>query len=68
MYNNYYIYNKIKKVCINMIVIGLLSTKQEVEEIKYIAKICDVENRIRFVVRKQRIKELLNKDCELRKE
>ncbi len=51
-----------------MIVIGLLSTKQEVEEIKYIAKICDVENRIRFVVRKQRIKELLNKDYELRKE
>jgi len=68
MYNNYYIYNKIKKICIAMIVIGLLSTKQEVEEIKYIAKICDVENRIRFVVRKQRIKELLKKDCELRKE
>lgn len=68
MYNNYYIYNKIKKFCIIMIVIGLLSTKQEVEEIKYIAKICDVENRIRFVVRKQRIKELLNKDYELRKE
>jgi hypothetical protein len=51
-----------------MIVIGLLSTKQEVEEIKYIAKICDVENRIRFVVRMQRIKDLLKKDSELRKE
>lgn len=51
-----------------MIVIGLLSTKQEVEEIKYIAKICDVEDRIRLVVRTQRIKELLKKDRDLRKE
>jgi len=51
-----------------MIVIGLLSSKQEVEEIKYIAKICDVENRIRFVVRMQRIRELLKKDGEIRKE
>ena len=50
-----------------MIVIGLLSTKQEVEEIKYIARICDVEDRIRFVVRMQRIKELLKKDKELSK-
>lgn len=51
-----------------MIVIGLLSTRQEVEEIQYIAKICEVEDRIRFVVRMQRIKELLKKDSELRKE
>ena len=47
-----------------MIVIGLLSSEQEVEEIKYIAKICDIEDRIRFVVRMQRIKELLKKDRE----
>jgi hypothetical protein len=45
-----------------MIVIGLLSSEQEVEEIKSIAKICDIEDRIRFVVRMQRIKELLKKD------
>ena len=51
-----------------MIVIGLLSSKQEAEEIKYIAKVCDVEDRIRFVVRMQRIKELLKKDQELRQE
>lgn len=48
-----------------MIVIGLLSSEQEVEEIKSIAKICDIEDRIRFVVRMQRIKELLKKDREL---
>jgi len=45
-----------------MMVIGLLSTKQEVEEIQYISKICDVEDRIHFVVRMQRIREMLKKD------
>ena len=47
-----------------MLVIGLLSTEQEVEEIKYIAKICSLEDRIHFVVRMQRIKELLKKESE----
>ncbi len=51
-----------------MIVIGLLSTKQEVEEIKYIVKICDVEDRIRLVVRMQKLKELFSKEMELKKE
>ena len=51
-----------------MIVIGLLSTKQEVEEIKYIAKICDVEDRIRLVVRMQKLKELFSKEKEFHKE
>jgi len=51
-----------------MIVVGLISTKQEVEELKYIAKICDVEDRIRLVVRMEKLKELLKKDSELRKE
>jgi len=45
-----------------MLVIGLLSTEQEVEEIKYIAKICSLEDRIHFVVRMQKIKELLKKE------
>jgi hypothetical protein len=45
-----------------MIVIGLLSSKQEVEEIRYIAKVCDVEDRIHFVVRMQRLKEMLKKE------
>jgi hypothetical protein len=51
-----------------MIVIGLLSTKQEVEDIKYIAKVCDVEERIRLVVRMQRLKELFNKENECKKD
>jgi hypothetical protein len=51
-----------------MIVIGLLSTKQEVEEIKYIAKVCDVEDRIRLAVRMQRLKELFNKENECKKD
>ena len=45
-----------------MIVIGLISSKQEVEEIKYIAKICDVEDRIHFVVRMQKLKDILKKE------
>jgi len=49
-------------------VIGLLSTRQEVEELQFISKICDVEDRIRFVVRMQRIRELLKKDCSFIKE
>ena len=45
-----------------MLIVGLLSSKQEAEEIKYIAKICEVEDRIRFVVRMQKIKEMLKND------
>jgi hypothetical protein len=47
-----------------MIVIGLLSTTQEVEEIKFITQICDIEDRIRFVVRMEKIKDLIKKDKE----
>ena len=47
-----------------MLIVGLLSSKQEAEEIKYIAKVCDVEDRIRFVVRMQKIKEMLKNDQE----
>ena len=50
-----------------MMVIGLLSTKQEVEEIKYIAKVCTLEDRIHFLVRMQRLKEMLKKEKDLRK-
>jgi hypothetical protein len=45
-----------------MIVIGLLSTKEEVEEIKNIAKIATLEDRIHFLCRMQKIKDLLKKD------
>ena len=45
-----------------MLVVGLLSTKQEVEEIKYIAKICSLEDRVHFIVRMQKLKELLKKE------
>ena len=45
-----------------MLVVGLLSTEQEVEEIKYIAKICSLEDRVHFIVRMQKLKELLKKE------
>ena len=51
-----------------MLIVGLLSTEQEAEEIKYIAKICEIEDRIHFVVRMQKIKEMLKNDRKKTKE
>ena len=45
-----------------MLVIGLLSTQQEVEEIKYIAKVCTLEDRIHFICRMHRLKEIIKKE------
>jgi len=45
-----------------MIIIGLLSTKQEAQEIKYIANVCALEDRIHFVVRMQKIKKMLKEE------
>jgi len=47
-----------------MIVIGLLSSQQEAEEIKYIAKVCTLEDRIHFLVRMSRLKEMLKKESQ----
>lgn len=44
-----------------MIVVGLLSTEEEVEDIKYIAKIATLEDRIHYVVRMDKIKKMLKK-------
>jgi len=46
---------------LNMMVVGLLSSKQEVEEIQYISKVCSLEDRIHFIVRMQKIKDMLKK-------
>jgi hypothetical protein len=43
-----------------MIVIGLLSTEEEAQEIQFIAKICSVENRIRYLVHVDKIKTLVS--------
>jgi len=45
-----------------MLVVGLLGTEQEANEIMYIAKICTLEDRIHFLVRMQKIKDLLKKE------
>jgi hypothetical protein len=41
-----------------MIVIGLLSTEEEAQELQFIAKICTVEDRIRYIIQIERIKKL----------
>jgi len=45
-----------------MNVAGLLSSQQEANEIQYIARICTLKNRIHFLVKTQKIKELLEKE------
>lgn len=45
-----------------MLIIGLLSSKDEANEIKYIAKICTLEDRIHFICRMQKVKELMKKE------
>ena len=47
-----------------MMIVGLLSSKQEALELKYIAKVCEIEGRIRFVVRMQKIKDMLKEERE----
>ncbi len=42
-----------------MLVIGLLSTQEEADELKFIAKVCTIEDRIRFIAKKEKYKELL---------
>ena len=48
-----------------MLVVGLLSSKSEANEIKDIARICELEDRIHFIVRMQKIKDLFKKEDEL---
>jgi len=45
-----------------MLVVGLLSSQKEADEIKFIAKVCELENRIHFLVRMNRLKELLRQE------
>jgi hypothetical protein len=45
-----------------MLIVGLLSSKQEVSEIKYIAHICELEDRIHFIVRMEKIKNMLKNE------
>jgi len=40
-----------------MLIIGLLSSEEEANEIKFIAKVCSLENRIHFIVHVDKLKE-----------
>jgi hypothetical protein len=39
-----------------MIVIGLISTEEEAQELQFIAKICTIENRIRHIIYIEKVK------------
>jgi len=45
-----------------MRVAGLLSSPQEANEIQYIARICTLKDRIHFLVKTQKIKELMERE------
>ena len=45
---------------INMIIVGLISTKSEAEELQFIAQICKIEERIHYLARKEAIRRLIN--------
>ena len=45
-----------------MKIIGLLSTEEEVNDIKYIAKVVTLEDRIHFICRMQKLKDLLKRE------
>jgi hypothetical protein len=45
-----------------MIIVGLLSTKEQVVEIKFIAQVCSVEIMVKTLVRNQKMKELFKKE------
>lgn len=48
-----------------MLVVGLLSNKEEVQEIKNIAKICEIKERIHFIVRMQKLKDIIREEDKL---
>lgn len=45
-----------------MKVIGLLSSKEEVEELKFIAHVCKLEDRIHVILKMDRVKQLLKEE------
>ncbi len=51
-----------------MIIAGLLSSQNEANEVQYIAKIFSVKSRIRFIVRKEEIKELIRREEKIAKQ
>jgi hypothetical protein len=51
-----------------MQVAGLLSSKQEANEIQFVAKICNLKERIHFLVKTHKIKELLKQEEQISKQ
>ena len=43
-----------------MIIVGLISTRNEAEELQFIAQICKIEERVHYLARKEAIRRLMN--------
>ena len=50
-----------------MIVVGLLSSEHEAQEIRYIIQICAVEERIHMLARREAIRRLFSQDLSCKK-
>jgi hypothetical protein len=48
-----------------MLIVGLLSSESEAQEIKNIAKMCQLRERIHFIVRMQKLKEIISEEDKL---
>jgi len=48
-----------------MLIVGLLSSENEAQEIKNIAKMCQLSERIHFIVRMQKLKEIIKEEDKL---
>ena len=42
-----------------MIIVGLISTKNEAEELQFVAQVCKIKERIHFLARKEAIRRLM---------
>lgn len=47
-------------IIIIMIIVGLISSRNEAEEIRFIAQVCKLEERIHYLARKEAIRRLIS--------
>ena len=50
---------------LNMIIVGLLSTKKQANEILFIAQVCSVEIYVKSIVRNHKYREFLKREKEI---
>ena len=62
-----FINNKYNSILINMRIAGMLSSKSEVQEVQFIASVSTIRERIHYIIRKEKIKQLLKQEKTINK-